>query len=64
MKPPDFEIGETVYYRHDDGCQTQHTVKYPPWQLGHGAWVIGLSGVAGGVAVERVTKQPCKEHRP
>lgn len=31
-----------------------YEVKYAPWQLGHGAWVIGLKGISGGYDLSRV----------
>lgn len=27
-----------------------------PWQLGHGAWVVKIEGVSGGVSVDAITK--------
>lgn len=38
----------------DDGRTTHHRVKYAPWRLGHGEWVIGLEGIAGGFLLSRV----------
>ncbi len=32
-----------------------YEVKSEPWQLGHGAWVIGLKGISGGYDLSRVT---------
>lgn len=32
-----------------------YEVKHAPWQLGHGAWVIGLHGISGGYDLSRVT---------
>lgn len=68
-KPPDYEKqrrltehgailkpGDTVMVRLDDGEIVEKTVKYAPWQLGHGEWVIGLNGIAGGYALDRVLK--------
>lgn len=32
-----------------------YEVRSEPWQLGHGAWVIGLKGISGGYDLSRVT---------
>lgn len=48
------EPGDRVLVRHDDGHVGQHVVKARPWQLGHGAWVVGLEGMVGGYSLERV----------
>ncbi len=46
---------DRVRVRDDRGNEAEYEVKYAPWQLGHGDWVIGLAGIAGGYALERVT---------
>lgn len=46
--------GDVVIVRMDDGTEKEFTVKYEPWQLGHGEWVIGLKGIAGGYLLARV----------
>lgn len=46
--------GDIAVYRRDDGSLTEHVVKYAPWQIGSGHWLIGLHGIAGGVAAHRV----------
>lgn len=46
--------GDVVLVARDSGFQEPYTVKYEPWQLGHGEWVIGLDGVAGGYLLSRV----------
>lgn len=46
--------GDRVIVLMDDGELKEFDVKYPPWQLGHGAWVIGLVGRSGGYSLERV----------
>jgi len=48
--------GDTVVVRDDDGIDTVREVKYAPWQLGHGKWVIGLQGISGGYSLDRVVK--------
>jgi hypothetical protein len=50
--------GDVVAVRMDDGTYKQCTVKYAPWQLGHGEWVIGLQGIAGGYRLSRVVAVP------
>ncbi len=27
-----------------------------PWQLGHGAWVVKIEGVTGGVSIEAISQ--------
>lgn len=46
--------GDSVIVRDDDGMEKPWIVKYAPWQLGHGEWVIGLKGKAGGYLLSRV----------
>lgn len=46
--------GDQVLVQMDDGRLKQFAVKYPPWQLGHGDWVIGLQGYSGGYLLSRV----------
>ena len=29
-----------------------------PWQLGHGAWVVAVEGVAGGIAMSHIERIP------
>lgn len=48
---------EWVEVLRDDGTTTHHKVKYSPWQLGHGEWVIGLEGMAGGYLLSRVLRR-------
>ena len=50
----EFKIGQTVRVIKDDGKLEEHKVKYEPWQLGSGTWVIGLEGIRGGYSLERV----------
>lgn len=49
--------------RDDRKTTTHHRVKYAPWQLGHGEWVIGLDGIAGGFLLSRVIGKD-HEHLP
>lgn len=48
-------VGDMVVVRADDGEEFDYEVKAEPWQLGHGAWVIGLRGISGGYDLSRVT---------
>jgi len=48
---------EWVEVLRDDGRTTHHKVKYAPWKLGHGEWVIGLEGIAGGYLLSRVLRK-------
>lgn len=50
--------GEWVEVLRDDGkTTTHHQIKYAPWKLGHGEWVIGLEGIAGGYLLSRVVSK-------
>ena len=49
-----FNVGDLVEVTRDDGSIEQRRVKYEPWQLGDGTWVIGLKGITGGYALDRV----------
>lgn len=46
--------GDRVIVRRGDNEREVCTVKIAPWQLGHGEWVIGLAGIAGGYDLDRV----------
>jgi len=48
--------GDEVMVLMESGSKRRHTVKYAPWQLGDGTWVIGLKGLAGGYLLSRVTR--------
>lgn len=52
LNPPD-----EVVYQNDDDAEITTTVKYAPWQLAHGEWVIGLKGIAGGYLLSRVVRK-------
>jgi hypothetical protein len=49
------QVGDKVVVRDDPGTDVVYSVKASPWKLGHGAWVIGLVGISGGYALDRVT---------
>ena len=56
VQPPiDLRRDDIVNVREDDGTSTIQTVKYKPWQLGDGTWVVGLFGRRGGFLLDRVT---------
>jgi len=46
--------GAHVKVTRDDGSVESRMVKSAPWQMGHGTWVVGISGIAGGYALCRV----------
>lgn len=46
--------GDRVRVRKDDGGEFVTAVRHEPWQLGHGEWVLGLRGIAGGYLLSRV----------
>ena len=41
----------------DDGTFTDHEVRSEPWQLGHGEWVVLVTGITGGYQLTRVVPQ-------
>lgn len=49
---------DRVYVLRDSGLVETRRVKYPPWRLGDGTWVVGVYGLAGGYALCRVTPAP------
>ena len=49
------QAGDVVIVTDDHGVDAEYKVKYAPWQLGHGEWVIGLAGISGGYKLDRVT---------
>ena len=51
--------GDRVRQTDDAGAVHDRTVKYEPWQLGDGTWVIGRAGIAGGYALSRC--QPAQQ---
>lgn len=50
------KTGDVVSVLGDNGVVGDFVVKAAPWQLGHGAWVIGLAGISGGYSLDRVVK--------
>ena len=56
-----YKIGQTVIVKLDDGSLCSKKVKYEPWQLGDGTWVIGLEGIAGGYELDRIVLGSCIE---
>lgn len=48
------KIGDKVKVTMDDGSIFESTVKYEPWEFGHGQVVVGVNGIRGGYAIERV----------
>lgn len=42
-------IGDKVAVQRDDGSLLITTLRTPPWQLGHGEWVVGVEGEEGDV---------------
>lgn len=56
--------GDTVLVTDDSGNQAEFLVRHAPWQLGHGAWVIGLAGISGGYSLDRVERLVRSAPRP
>lgn len=46
--------GQVVAVGTDQQGLRVYRVRHEPWQLGHGAWVLGLEGVDGGYDLTRV----------
>lgn len=59
----EWPIGTSVVVTLDDGSQLRTTTCSEPWQLGHGDWVVKVSGIRGGYALRRV-RQARKGERP
>lgn len=68
-QPDELKLGDRVTYRDDLGTLHTATVRREPWQLGHGTWIVGLTGRSGGYALDRVVEklpaisaesEPCK----
>lgn len=49
----DIRTGDLLEVARDDGRRERRRVKYPPWPLGDGTWVVGLEGLRGGYALSR-----------
>lgn len=61
IEPDDYQLralkkGDVVIVRDDGGIEAEYTVRHEPWQLGHGAWVIGLAGISGGYSLESMVR--------
>ena len=56
LKPND-----RVEVTRDNGLTELRRVKYAPWQLGDGTWVVGVYGISGGYALCRVRPVPERE---
>ena len=53
-----FEIGAMVDYHSEIGgpvTKRNCRIRSGPWKLGSGAWVIKITGVAGGVSLDALT---------
>ena len=58
MNKDQIKIGMTVdYHMMIDGPVTKENCKVEsdPWPLGHGTWVVKISGVSGGVSLDAIT---------
>lgn len=42
----------------DSGFVETRIVKFSPWQLANGTWMIGIFGISGGYALCRVQPNP------
>lgn len=45
-----------LHLRLDDGRQVEVRLRSEPWQLGHGAWVVLVTGRVGGWDINRLSK--------
>jgi len=52
------KVGDEVLVTRDDGKVERRVVKYEPWTLGDGTWVVGIKGISGGYALCRVQPIP------
>lgn len=50
------KVGDKVLVTDDNGELTEYVVRQSPWQLGHGEWVVGLTGITGGYLLDRVVR--------
>lgn len=48
--------GDLVDVTKDLGEVERRRVRIAPWQLGHGAWVVGLEGISGGYLLTRCAR--------
>jgi hypothetical protein len=51
--PSGVRVGDLLDVTRDDGRVERRRVKYRPWQLGHGEWLVGVEGISGGYALAR-----------
>lgn len=54
------KVGMDVWLEKDGGHVVPTKTRSLPWQLGHGAWVVQVEGVAGGYNILRITPRPLK----
>lgn len=45
--------GNTVQVTFDDGHTELRIVKYEPWRLENGEWLVGIEGITGGYSLSR-----------
>jgi hypothetical protein len=62
-RPSELRVGDKVLYypvfpKSVDQPPRATEICSPPWQLGHGAWVVMVAGMSGGVACEHLGKLP------
>ena len=58
MDKDQIKIGMTVDYHEIIGGPVTNPrckVESEPWQLGHGTWIVKISGVRGGVSLNAIT---------
>ena len=54
MKPGAKVLYHSIIGQPSDGKIRE--IEGPPWKLGHGQFVISVTGIAGGVALEALTE--------
>lgn len=59
--PDEVNVGDMMEVLRDDGAKDRRVVQIRPWRLGHGAWLVGLSGISGGYALSRCRRIPGPE---
>lgn len=61
MDKDDLKIGIVVDYHSDiEGPITKYgcVIESKPWQLGHGQWIVSISGMSGGVSLDALSVNP------
>lgn len=53
-KANEIKDGMEVIVTLDDSTEFRTKTRSDPWELGHGAWVVLLDGIAGGYLLNRV----------